>query len=179
MKHLTSTTQNSSVTDYYKVVFLGRQGIGKTSIIQRLVTSKTDTQHQPTLGIIYHNVELEYQNNKYYIQLWDVSNTLENQMITFLSNTALCVLIFDYNDKKSLQNVRQLFDTIKAFSTTIHILFVGNRAKNTKQKIPKELSDLAQGNDLKIYPITSQNYDGLSVLLQAIVQNFPKLEEKK
>ena len=77
MRNLTSTAQTSTFTDYYKVIFLGKQGTGKTSIIQRLVTSKSDIEPQPTLGINYHNVELEYQNKKYYFQFWDISNAQE------------------------------------------------------------------------------------------------------
>ena len=178
MRNLTSTAQTSTFTDYHKVIFLGKQGIGKTSIIQRLVTSTFDIEPQPTLGINYHNVELEYQNKKYYFQFWDISNALDDQLTTFLLNTSLVVLIFDYNEKDTQKNVNQLYNTIKEHNSDIPIIISGNRAKNTKQKIPKELSDLAKTEDQLIYPITSQKYDGLSVLLQAIVQNFHSSEEK-
>ena len=59
--YLATTTNSSLAPGYHKIMFLGKQGVGKTSIIQRLVTSKTDSQHQPTLGINFHNVEIEYQ----------------------------------------------------------------------------------------------------------------------
>jgi small GTP-binding protein len=176
---LAATTETSSFEGYEKILFLGKQGVGKTSIIQKLVSTKAEPPSHSTLGISLHNLELEYQGNQFYIQLWDVSNTLEDQISDFFHNVTLFVLVFDFTDKKSFPSIHQFFEAIKAFNATIPVLLVGNKAKDTKQKVPKMISDLTDIYKLKSYPIASKNFDGLSVLLQAIVQNILVSKDKK
>jgi small GTP-binding protein len=176
---LAATTETASFEGYQKILFLGKQGVGKTSIIQRLVSTKAEVPSHSTLGISLHNLELEYQGNKFYIQLWDVSNTLEDQITDFFRNVSLFILVYDYTDRDSFPDIHQFFEAIKAYNATIPVLLVGNKAKDTKQKVPKKISDLTDIYKLKSYPIAVKDYDGLSVLLQAIVQSIPISKDKK
>ena len=70
-----------------------------------------------------HNVEIEYQNNKFYIQLWDVSSTLEDQITDFFRNTSLFVLMFDYsnNTKAPLLVVTHDSELMERFDRTIDV----------------------------------------------------------
>jgi GTPase SAR1 family protein len=176
---LSSPTQTNGFDPYYKIVFLGKQGVGKTSIIRRLVASNVETEYVPTLGIYYYNLELEYQKYNYYLQFWDVSNSLEYQIKDFLHNTAVTVLVFDYKDKESHTYVNQVFSTIRESNPSLRVLLVGNRSKGEKEKPPKYLNNLVVENNLIIYTISPQNNSGMSLLLQAIVQDLPRPTEKE
>ena len=171
---MSSPTQTNGFDPYYKIVFLGKQGVGKTSIIRRLVASNVEAEYVPTLGIYYYNLELEYQKHNYYLQFWDISNSLDYQIKNFLGNTAVIVLVFDFEDKKSHSYVNQLFVTIKEFNPSVKILLVGNRSKGEKENPPKQLINLVTENNLKIYTMSPQNNSGMSLLLQAIVQDLPR-----
>ena len=179
MSFLSSSAQVNGIHPYYKVVFLGKQGVGKTSIIRRLVASNVDTEYVPTLGIYYYNLELEYQKHNYYLQFWDISNSLDHQIKDFLKNSSVIVLIFDYSDKESHNYVNQIFATVRSSYPSVKILLVGNRSKGEKDKPPKNLNNLVSENSLTIYPMSPQNNSGMSLLLQAIVQDLPRPLEKE
>ncbi len=170
---MSSPTQVNGYQPFYKIVFLGKQGVGKTSIIRRLVASNVDTEYVPTLGIYYYNLELEYQKHNYYLQFWDISNSLDYQIKNFLFNTTAVVLVFNYSDKESHTYVNQLFEKIKEIHPSMKFLLVGNGSKEDHPKPPKNLNKLVNENNLMIYPMSPQNNAGMSLLLQAIVQDLP------
>ena len=176
---MSSSAQVNGFHPYYKVIFLGKQGVGKTSIIRRLVASNVDKEYVPTLGIYYYNLELEYQKHNYYLQFWDISNSLDNQIKSFLKNSSVVILVFDYSDKKSHEYVNQVFETVRSTSPSVRILLVGNRSKGEKEKPPKILNNLVTEDNLTIYPMSPQNNSGMSLLLQAIVQDLPRPLEKE
>ncbi len=175
---MSSPTQVNGFHPYYKIVFLGKQGVGKTSIIRRLVASNVDTEYVPTLGIYYYNLELEYQKHNYYLQFWDISNSLDYQIKNFLQNAAVVVLIFDFADRESHIYVNQVFETIKEANPFMKFLLVGNRSKGEKEKPPKNLNNLVNEHNLTIYPMSPQNNSGMSLLLQAIVHDLPRPTER-
>ncbi len=174
---MSSPTQENGFHPYHKIVFLGKQGVGKTSIIRRLAASNVDTEYVPTLGIYYYNLELEYQKQNYYLQFWDISNSLDYQINNFLPNTAIVVLVFDYSDKDSHKYIIQVFEKIKDTNPSMKFLLVGNKSKGEKDKPHKILNNLITENSLEIYPMSPQNNAGMSLLLQAIVQELPSPKE--
>ncbi len=82
-----------------KIMLLGDIGVGKTSIVRRLVFNKFDTQYKATIGVdIYsHNIELELRGNNQTIKLiiWDIDgdfgDSIFNHIYTKGANGALII----------------------------------------------------------------------------------------
>lgn len=170
LNKMTTTPETESRKRYYKVGFIGKQGVGKTSIIRRLVASNVDTEYIPTLGIYYYNLELEFQKQTYDIQFWDISASLENQLTNFLRNTDIVVLVFDFDRKETYQYLMQACETIWDFNRSIKQIFAGTTRKDKDEKIPKDLANFSKEHVLPIYQISRNNNAGMSLLLQSIIQ---------
>lgn len=52
-----------------KVVFLGNSGVGKTTIIQRYVTSNFQENPEATVGSMYFSKELRVNENNYNLEV--------------------------------------------------------------------------------------------------------------
>jgi Ras-related protein Rab-6A len=93
---MTSPSSKSSEADYYKIIFLGSNGVGKTSIIRRILDLEIDTEYKPTIGVRFHNLEITSGNNLY-LQLWDVSGNISYHELypSFLKDAAVVVIVFD------------------------------------------------------------------------------------
>ena len=167
---MTTTQETESRKRFYKVGFVGKQGVGKTSIIRRLVASNVDTEYTPTLGIYYYNLELEFQKQNYHIQFWDISASLENQLTNFLRNTDIVVLVFDFNRKETYQYLLQASESIWEFNKSINLIFAGTTRKGKDEKIPKEISNFSREHNLPVYQISMNDNAGMSLLLQSIIQ---------
>lgn len=75
---LTSSTVGGKTK--YKIVLLGDQHVGKTSIIDRFINDRFETTYsvhliilQATIGIDFLVRNLSYQNKNYRLQLWDTA----------------------------------------------------------------------------------------------------------
>ena len=57
----------------YKLVFLGDQGVGKTSIITRFMYDTFDNAYQATIGIDFLSKTMYLEDRTVRLQLWDTA----------------------------------------------------------------------------------------------------------
>ncbi|CAN8328588.1 unnamed protein product [Cochlearia groenlandica] len=80
----------------FKLVFLGDQSVGKTSIITRFMYDKFDTTYQPTIGIDFLSKTMYLEDRTVRLQLWSVSHI--NLIYCFFS------FLLQHNSLVSLQD---------------------------------------------------------------------------
>ena len=57
----------------YKIVFLGEQGVGKTSLITRFMYDTFDDNYQATIGIDFLSKTMYLDDKTIRLQLWDTA----------------------------------------------------------------------------------------------------------
>uniref|UniRef100_A0A8C0HYE2 RAB9B, member RAS oncogene family n=1 Tax=Balaenoptera musculus TaxID=9771 RepID=A0A8C0HYE2_BALMU len=57
----------------FKVILLGDGGVGKSSLMNRYVSNKFDTQLFHTIGVGFLNKDLEVDGHFVTIQIWDTA----------------------------------------------------------------------------------------------------------
>lgn len=57
----------------YKLVFLGDQGVGKTSVITRFMYDTFDNAYQATIGIDFLSKTMYMEDRTVRLQLWDTA----------------------------------------------------------------------------------------------------------
>ncbi|TEA39998.1 hypothetical protein DBR06_SOUSAS2910041, partial [Sousa chinensis] len=57
----------------FKVILLGDGGVGKSSLMNRYVSNKLDTQLFYTIGVEFLNKDLEVDGHFVTIQIWDTA----------------------------------------------------------------------------------------------------------
>ena len=68
-----STAASASHALKYKLVFLGEQAVGKTSIITRFMYDTFDTNYQATIGIDFLSKTMYLDERTVRLQLWDTA----------------------------------------------------------------------------------------------------------
>ncbi|MHA1931678.1 MAG: GTPase domain-containing protein, partial [Promethearchaeota archaeon] len=166
-----TSSSSSSFQVYNKIVFLGKRGIEKSLLIQRLLGSNANSKHD-SLGIEYHNLELEYQNKVNYLQLWDLSSHFEEDLSPFLQKASLIIFVFDFGDKESQRYLRKLYDGNTSLFSTTKLLIVGITKKEGKLKPWKDFAKWVKEKSFIIHPTFLLKNEGISQLLQMIVQRI-------
>lgn len=71
----TSTVNVPQITPLskYKIVFLGDQGVGKTSMITRFMYDTFDNAYQATIGIDFLSKTMYMEDRTVRLQLWDTA----------------------------------------------------------------------------------------------------------
>lgn len=57
----------------FKLVFVGDQAVGKSSIITRFIKDQFDPTHNPTVGIDFVSKNLNLAGTAVRLQLWDTA----------------------------------------------------------------------------------------------------------
>ena len=69
-------SDQSNVGKYkYKIVFLGNQSVGKTSIIHRFIYDSFDESYQATIGIDFMSQKMYVEDKIIVLNLWDTAGT--------------------------------------------------------------------------------------------------------
>ncbi|OAF64798.1 hypothetical protein A3Q56_07488 [Intoshia linei] len=110
-----------------RVLLLGLDGAGKSTILQNMMTSPNQSQTYPTIGF---NVErIQYDQSDY--ELWDIGG--QSKLRSFWSNhfisTKVIAFVVDSNDVDRLAEAKTAFDGIIDDNRTcqISIILIANK----------------------------------------------------
>jgi len=98
----------------FKIVIVGDGGIGKSTMIQRLITGRF-VPMKITIGTDLATKELDVNSNKIKLQVWDFAG--EKRFRFFLPNYARgakgCLLCYDISRYTSFQNLPEWYEIVK------------------------------------------------------------------
>ncbi|KAL8151881.1 hypothetical protein V2J09_021689 [Rumex salicifolius] len=81
----------------YKLVFLGDQSVGKTSIITRFMYDKFDSNYQPTIGIDFLSKTMYLEDRTVRLQLWDTAGQerFRSLIPSYIRDSTVAVVVYD------------------------------------------------------------------------------------
>ncbi|KAG9478030.1 ras-related protein Rab-9B [Eleutherodactylus coqui] len=90
-----------------KVILLGDGGVGKSSLMNRYVTNKFDSQAFHTIGVEFLNRDLEVDGRLVTLQIWDTAGQerFKSLRTPFYRGADCCLLTFSMDDRQSFHNL--------------------------------------------------------------------------
>ncbi|CAG5131945.1 unnamed protein product [Candidula unifasciata] len=90
-----------------KVVLLGDGGVGKSSLMNRFVSNKFDSQSFHTIGVEFLNKDVTVGGENYTMQIWDTAGQerFKSLRTPFYRGADICLLTFAVDDRKSFENL--------------------------------------------------------------------------
>ncbi|KAI9111786.1 hypothetical protein K1719_017476 [Acacia pycnantha] len=81
----------------YKLVFLGDQSVGKTSIITRFMYDKFDNTYQATIGIDFLSNTMYLEDRTVQLQLWDTAGQerFRSLIPSYIRDSSVAVIVYD------------------------------------------------------------------------------------
>ncbi|GJN90858.1 hypothetical protein Rhopal_003872-T1 [Rhodotorula paludigena] len=114
-----------------KVVILGSQGVGKTSLINRSTTGHFSHGRSSTIGASFLTKKLTVEDTRVHFQLWDAAGQerFRALMPLYYRGAQAAVLVYDVTDESSLQDIKFWIEELrKNMSDELIILVVGTKA---------------------------------------------------
>lgn len=113
----------------YKLVFLGDQSVGKTSLITRFMYDSFDSTYQATIGIDFLSKSLVVDGNKVSLQIWDTAGTerFRSLIPNYIRDLSAAVAAYDITSIISFDNIRSWINDIRQEKENVLIVLCGNK----------------------------------------------------
>ena len=108
---------NISTTNFkkYKVVFVGDQSVGKSSLIARYVYDTFDSESAPTIGVDFMVKSIYSSGQTYKIHFWDTAGQerFKSLVPSYVRDCHIAILVYDMTNVESFQNITTWYENIK------------------------------------------------------------------
>jgi small GTP-binding protein len=122
-----------------KVVLLGSQGVGKTSLILRYTTRLfSPTPAAATIGSSLHTRKLVHGGVRVKLQIWDTAGQerFRSMAPIYYRGAHVCVLVYDVSDRSSFDDVRSWLEELgKTVPKETMIYVVGSKIDLEAQRV--------------------------------------------
>ncbi|KAJ1983653.1 GTPase Ryh1 [Dimargaris cristalligena] len=129
----------------FKLVFLGEQSVGKTSLITRFMYDTFDNAYQATIGIDFLSKTMYLEDRTVRLQLWDTAGQerFRSLIPSYIRDSSVAVVVYDITNRTSFANTSKWIDDVRAErGTDVIIVLVGNKTDlNEKRQVTTEEGD--------------------------------------
>jgi Ras-related protein Rab-6A len=127
----------------YKLVFLGDQSVGKTSIITRFMYDNFDRHYQATIGIDFLSKTMYLEDRTVRLQLWDTAGQerFRSLIPSYIRDSSVAVVVYDVSNRASFTNTAKWVEDVRAErGNDVVICLVGNKTDlgNDKRQVSTE-----------------------------------------
>ena len=114
----------------YKLVFIGDQSVGKTSIISRFQFDTFDDHYQTTIGIDFVSKTVPVDDGTVRLQLWDTAGQerFRSLIPSYIRDSSVAVVVYDVTNRASFLNTSKWIEDVRnERGNDVVIMLVGNK----------------------------------------------------
>ena len=153
----------------YKLIVIGDENVGKTSIISRFKLNQFAGDYQPTVGLDFQNLPLLIDNQNVNLLLYDTAGQEKfRSLIPLYTKEANIILfIYDTTNYESYTNVEKWYDSLSNVNKEEAIIFlIGNKIDLVEERKVKEeeAKIYAEGHNYIFQEVSALTGDGIKEL---------------
>ena len=176
-----SQNKPNPVLKKYKLVFLGEQSVGKTSMITRFMYDSFDTHYQATIGIDFLSKTVYCKDKTIRLQLWDTAGQerFRSLIPSYIRDSQVAVVVYDITNLPSFEQTSKWIEDVRnERGENVLVVLVGNKVDlESMRQVPTEMAEnLAK--DLNTLFIETSAKCGYNVrqLFKRIGDSLPDLD---
>ncbi|CAO2830770.1 unnamed protein product [Amaranthus hypochondriacus] len=165
----------------YKLVFLGDQSVGKTSIITRFMYDKFDATYQATIGIDFLSKTMYLEDRTVRLQLWDTAGQerFRSLIPSYIRDSSVAVIVYDVAIRQSFLNTTKWIEEVRTErGSDVIIVLVGNKTDLVdKRQVSIEEGD-AKAREAGVMFMETSAKVGFNIkpLFRKIASSLPGME---
>jgi Ras-related protein Rab-6A len=172
-------TANVAPLAKYKLVFLGDQSVGKTSIITRFMYDNFDRHYQATIGIDFLSKTMYLEDRTVRLQLWDTAGQerFRSLIPSYIRDSSVAVVVYDVSNRTSFTNTSKWVEDVRGErGNDVVICLVGNKTDlgNDKRQVStEEGEDRAKKDDLMFMECSAKAGYNVKSLFRKLATALP------
>eukprot|EP01080_Neovahlkampfia_damariscottae_P004056 gene4056-7345_t len=168
----------------FKLVFLGDQSVGKTSMITRFMYDTFDTNYKATIGIDFLSKTIYLDDTTVRLQLWDTAGQerFRSLIPSYIRDSSIAIVVYDITSRKSFDNVdKWLMDIRSERGDDIVIMMVGNKSDlSEKREVTVEDGESkARDNNCLFLETSAKRGYNIKTLFTKVASELPSLSSEK
>jgi len=177
------TTEVSSGTlKRTKIVLLGDQSVGKTSLITRFMYDTFDNTYQATIGIDFLSKTLYLDDRTVRLQLWDTAGQerFRSLIPSYIRDSTVAIVVFDITNRQSfLSTTKWIEDVRSERGNDVMVVLVGNKAdlSDKRQVTLEEATAKAQDLSIMFMETSAKAGHNVKSLFKKIAMSLPGMEK--
>ena len=178
----------SSKSTFLKVVLLGDGGVGKSSLMNRFVSGKFDSQSFHTIGVEFLNKDVTVEGQSYTLQIWDTAGQerFKSLRTPFYRGSDLCLLVYAVDDVKSFKNLATwrkefLYYADVREKDNFPFILLGNKIDVNERAVSQEEVHhfCKEIGGIPYYETSAKDSTNVDVAFNAAVKRLNELEQSK
>jgi len=168
----------------FKLVFLGEQSVGKTSLITRFMYDSFDSTYQATIGIDFLSKTMYLEDRTVRLQIWDTAGQerFRSLIPSYIRDSSAAVVVYDISSTNSFAQVDRWIEDVRSErGKEVIIILVGNKTDLTdKRRVSMEQGE-RRAKELGVLFIESSAKTGHNVkqLFRRVAASLPGLDSAK
>ena len=166
---------------HYKLIFLGDQSVGKSSILNRFYQDKFDPDYQATIGLDFHSKNTEINGTTVRLLLYDTAGQekFKSLIPMYIRDANIILVVYDITIKDSFIHTEHWVNETKDLKRDDAIfVLVGNKIDLEDQRAitTKEAEDFANQKGFIFQEVSAKSGDGIEDLFSNKI--FPEMSRK-
>lgn len=165
----------------YKLVFIGDQAVGKTSIISSFMYGSFETHYASTIGIDFVSKSVPVDDGTVRLQLWDTAGQerFRSLIPSYIRDSHVAVVVFDLTSRASFDSTKRWIADVRAQrGNDVIIVLVGNKTDLADQRevSSAEVEARASEEDIMFIETSAKDNSNIKLLFRRLATALPSLE---
>mmetsp|Transcript_70087 Transcript_70087/g.131018 ORF Transcript_70087/g.131018 Transcript_70087/m.131018 type:complete len:214 (-) Transcript_70087:39-680(-) len=166
----------------YKLVFLGEQAVGKTSIITRFMYDTFDNNYQATIGIDFLSKTMYLEDRTVRLQLWDTAGQerFRSLIPSYIRDSSAAIVIYDITNRSSFFNTTKWIEDVRQErGSEVVIILVGNKTDSSdrRQVSTEEGEEKAKEAGVMFIETSAKVGHNVKTLFRQLASALPTMDE--
>ena len=157
-----------------KIIFVGDPGVGKTTIISRIMDNPFNEAYEPSIGVDFMSKTITYKGQSTKLQMWDTAGQEKYKGLipSYVRNSSIVFIVYDVSNRSSFDNVQNWLSFVKNIEKTTMIL-CGNKIDLEREVETKEGQEIADKEGIKFFECSAKTNDNIKNMFYASIAGLP------
>lgn len=167
----------------YKLVSLGEQSVGKTSLITRFMYDHFETNYQATIGIDFLVKTIPVKGRSVRLQLWDTAGQerFRSLIPCYIRESDVALIVYDITCRASFDQTQKWIDDVKGErGDDVIIMLIGNKSdlEEKRQVSLTEAEEKAKELDIHFIETSAKTGYNVNELFIRLATTLPMPNEE-
>ena len=169
-----------------KILTIGDNNVGKSSIIEKYIDDKFDGNNKPTIGIDFKTKIIQKGNELIKLSIYDTAGEEKYRYLikNYYNGANGILLIYDITNRNSFHNLNLWFEELEKNLdlNNLYIYLIGNKADLIQEREVsyEEAKDFADKKNIPYIEISAKTGDNINKLFNQMIKGIViKIVEQK